>query len=207
MVKVDHFILAAPIFKAGVSKVEEVLGVAPELGGAHPEHGTVNAISALNDHIYLEVLSPDPNEAKPTKFTAQLIASLPTPAISMFAVTGVPIAEAVDLAAAAGFNVGEPKADCRKRLDGSILSWKTLQLFNSPFGLSVPFFIEWSDETHPTDNSAKVAEVESFAAIHPQADELATLYEKLGIPVSVEDGAKPSFRLALRNEHGVVNFD
>ena len=124
----------------------------------------------------------------------------------MFDVTGTPIEEAVERARAAGLNVGEPKADRRERPDGSMLSWTTLQLFNTPFGFSVPFFVDWSDGVHPTRGSDAVAEVESFSVIHPQADELASLYEKLGIPARVEGGVEPSFRLALRNERGLATF-
>ncbi len=57
----DHLVIAAPTLDAGTEYVAELLGVAPQSGGAHAAMGTHNRVLGLFGGIYLEVIAVNPD--------------------------------------------------------------------------------------------------------------------------------------------------
>ncbi len=65
--RLDHITLLAPNLAAGRDHVQELLGVSPEEGGAHPTMGTHNLLLRLGDSLFLEVLAIDPDAPSPPR--------------------------------------------------------------------------------------------------------------------------------------------
>ncbi|WP_336692197.1 VOC family protein [Delftia acidovorans] len=63
--ELDHLIVAAADLDSGARHVAELLGIAPQAGGAHARMGTHNRVMGLADGIYLEVIAVDPDAPAP----------------------------------------------------------------------------------------------------------------------------------------------
>ncbi|MDQ3880406.1 MAG: VOC family protein, partial [Chloroflexota bacterium] len=133
--------------------VEAILGVPMQPGGEHRGMGTHNALLALGDRRYLEVIAPNPN-APPSERLRQFgLAELPRDAEPRLA-TWVARTDDIDAAAAAaaagsGALLGDIYAMSRGAYawritvpgDGGLLS----------NGL-VPAVIQWRGDDHPGDH-------------------------------------------------------
>jgi len=65
MLELDHLAVAARTLKEGRAYVEEALGITLQKGGQHPRFGTHNLLIGLEDGLYLEVISVDPQADLP----------------------------------------------------------------------------------------------------------------------------------------------
>ncbi|CAG9174672.1 hypothetical protein LMG23992_02756 [Cupriavidus laharis] len=63
----DHLVIAAQTLDAGTEYVADVLGVAPQGGGAHAAMGTHNRVLGLFGGMYLEVIAADPDAPAPQR--------------------------------------------------------------------------------------------------------------------------------------------
>ena len=63
--ELDHLIVAAADLDSGARHVADLLGIAPQAGGAHARMGTHNRVMGLADGIYLEVIAVDPDAPAP----------------------------------------------------------------------------------------------------------------------------------------------
>jgi hypothetical protein len=63
--QLDHIAIVAPSLKDGLLWVRDCLGVSPQMGGQHAQMGTHNMLLRLGDDLFLEVITVNPNAAKP----------------------------------------------------------------------------------------------------------------------------------------------
>ncbi len=91
-----------------------------------------------------------------------------------------------------------------------MLHWKTLGVVNK-FGLDgvepIPFFIQWaSDSLHPSEDSPKGCELQSFEIGHPEPANVIAMLKALGIQARAKHSAKVTLTAALKTPKGKVEL-
>jgi hypothetical protein len=196
----DHIILGCNDLDRGIDLVEENTGVRPAIGGVHPGRGTRNALLSLGERRYLEIIAPDPAQHEIVHFPQ--IRAMTDPRLIGWA------AHPPDIAAIAK-QLGEnkiafqgPDAGSRKRPDGRILTWKTVNLADDRHGL-LPFFIEWSaDSVHPSEDAPKRCSLTYFEIMSVDPDELSLTFKRIGLELPVQRSDKARLRALISGPQG-----
>ena len=198
----DHILLGCSNLDHGIAFVEERLGVRAAIGGVHPGRGTQNALLSLGDRHYLEIIAPSAEgpsrEAPPqTKVEVDFLRKLTAPRLVGWAAHPGKLDEFAVRLRNAGIAFQGPQAGSRKRPDGRILRWQTLNLKDDHGGV-LPFFIEWSaDSVHPSSDSPPGAELKRFAIGGPDPAGLATVCKTLNLDVEIEHSDRPQLRATI----------
>ncbi len=198
----DHILLGSRDLDEGIAFIKEHTGITPARGGVHPGRGTRNALLALGERHYLEVIAPDP--AQPGVPDAYGLKRLSAPRLVGWA------AHPGDLDTFAtrlrdariafdGTTPGE-----RRRPDGRILRWKTINLHDDQAGL-LPFFIEWSADTvHPSAGAPQGCKILRFELSAPDDAGLRRTCKLLGLDVRVAHGDTPRLLARIAGPGGRV---
>jgi hypothetical protein len=203
---VDHLLLGTSDLDRGIEWVERLTGVKAAIGGVHPGMGTRNALLSLGGKIYLEIIAPDPKQSE-FKFDIDL-KKLTEPHLITWAAKTNNIDALATKAKENSFEILGPRDGSRTRPDGKILKWKTLSVTNQ-FGNQdiepFPFFIQWSaDSLHPSQDSPKGCELESFEVKHTEANELLHAFEKFSIEIKVKEAKSVRVIANLKTPKGNV---
>src|SRR5207244_12520043 len=110
----------------------------------------------------------------------------------------------------AGYQVFGPREGSRSRPDGKDLKWTTLGVLNK-FALQgiepIPFFIEWAaDSVHPSQDSPKGCELQSFEIEHPNPADVIGVLNKLGIEGKVKQAQNVRLTATLKTPLGKVQL-
>ncbi len=187
---VDHLLLGISDLDRGIEWVEKITGVKAAKGGIHPGAGTRNALLSLGGKRYLEIIAPDPQQ---TAFNFHIdIRKLIEPRLITWAAGTNDIDVLAKKVKESSFEIFGPRDGSRSRPDGKVLKWKSLGVMNKfgdqgiePF----PFFIQWSaDSLHPSQDSPKGCELESFQIEYPRPADLIDALKKFGIEAKVKEG-------------------
>lgn len=177
----DHLILGIGDLEVGIREFGRRTGVRPVFGGTHPGRGTQNALVALEDGAYLEILAPvRPAGEEPEGWLADLAALDDFTPVG-WAVGTRDIDELRERLQAGGVETTEIAPGSRVREDGSRLEWRTLGIVR-PTNELMPFFIEWSDpELQPSRTSPGGCRLESLAFEHPDHEAVAEQFAAVGV--------------------------
>lgn len=201
-VDIDHVILGISDLERGVREFESRTGVTPKRGGEHPGRGTQNALVALGDGRYLEILAPasTPQPAGPRE-TAVSHAEL---TLVGWALHTPAIASLVQQVRAAGFEVEGPTPGSRRTPDGALLAWQSASL--DELGVT-PFFIEWSEGTpHPSTTAPPGCTLARLAIEHPAPDKLQSLFTAVGFAATIAKAQRSAMKVTLDCPRGRVEF-
>jgi hypothetical protein len=207
----DHILLGCNDLDHGIAFVEQHTGVRAAFGGVHPGRGTRNALLSLGERRYLEIIAPDPRQQMPDvapmvlRSASQLLSqlqSLREPRLVGWAAHPGDIKALADRLAKIGIAADGPTPGSRKRPDGKLLQWKTLNLKDTVGGL-LPFFIEWSaDSAHPSADSPKGCSVIRFEALTPNAEALAATTKQLDLDLRISKADKAQLRAVIASPKG-----
>jgi len=183
--KLDHIMFSAPDLNQGIALVEKLTGVAPVFGGSHPGNGTHNALLSLGEDQYLEVIAPDPKQEHAGTMAEEFL-RLP-PHIHQWAVATDGFAGLKGALGDAGF--GHRVIDMsRTTPDGVHLAWQILFVADHPFGLAMPFFIDWLQSPHPAGSTPKGCLLEGFSIQCPLAGELQAFFGSINLKADIQAG-------------------
>lgn len=196
----DHILLGCNDLDRGIAFVEQRTGVRAAFGGVHPGRGTHNALLSLGARRYLEIIAPDPEQTEVPD--AYGLRRLEEPRLVTWAAHPGNIKALADRLAKAGIAAEGPTPGSRKRPDGRLLQWKTLNLENNAGGL-LPFFIEWSaDSLHPSADSPKGCTLVRCEALTPEVDALAATVKQLDLDLPISKAGKAQLRAVIAGSKG-----
>ena len=199
----DHILLGCNDLEHGISFVEQHMGTGAAFGGVHPGRGTQNALLSLGERRYLEVIAPDPKQAAVQGYDR--ILRLAEPRLIGWAAHVDDMDHLAARLRKAGIGFQGPQPGSRRRPDGRVLNWKSLNL-EEDYGGLLPFFISWgANSVHPSVDAPKGSSLVSFEAVTPDPDGLTRLSGLLGLDLPIAKGTKPELRAVLAGPKGELS--
>lgn len=198
MTQLDHIMYACPDLQAGIDEIYALTGVMPAMGGSHPGVGTRNALLSLDNHQYLEIIAPDP-EQDLAGTTGQLLLDHGGTGIRSWAIACNSLTKVATLAAARNIATRDIIDMSRTTPDGVKLAWQLLFLTDP----HMPFFIDWLKSPHPALSTPTGCQLNSFhiSALVPET--YLGLLSDLALPIAVTAGAD-AFAAELETPKGTV---
>jgi len=199
----DHILLGCSNLDHGISFVRKHFGVTAAFGGVHPGRGTRNALISLgepsreelNPRRYLEIIAPDPQQPSAPDHYGLL--KLTEPRLVAWAAHPGDLNEFATRLRNANIAFDGPNPGSRKRPDGRLLQWKTLNLKDDRSGL-LPFFIEWSaDTTHPSVDAPRGCHLARFQLLTPDPEKLRSAAATMALDVEIQKSDKPQLRATI----------
>jgi hypothetical protein len=201
----DHILLGCNDLQRGIDFVEQHTGVHAAFGGVHPGRGTQNALLSLGIRRYLEVIAPDPQPNASAELRSMLKKLTEPRLVGWAAHPGDIQVLAADLAKA-GIIAEGPTPGSRKRPDGNVLHWKTLNLKDDANGL-LPFFIEWSaDSPHPSADAPSGCQLLRFELLTPDPGALAKTTARLMLTAPIAKGTSPQLHAVISGPQGQLDI-
>jgi Glyoxalase-like domain len=196
----DHILLGCNDLERGIEFVEKHIGVRAAFGGVHPGRGTQNALLSLGEKHYLEIIAPDAQQAGVSDHYGLL--KLTEPRLVGWAAHPGDLNSFATRLRDADIAFDGPNPGSRKRPDGRLLQWKTLNLKDDHAGL-LPFFIEWSADTvHPSVDSPAGCRIVRFEIATPEAEQLSKTVATLGLDVKIAKADKAQLRATIAGPKG-----
>jgi len=198
----DHILLGAPDLDVGIRWVEERTGVRAKFGGNHPGAGTCNALLSLGTGHYLEIIAPDPQQSHaPDNYGLK---ELTGPGLVGWAAHSGDVSQLAARLRSANIPFDGPTPGSRKRPDGRLLEWQTLNLKDNHSGL-LPFFIEWSAGTiHPSVDAPIGCKLDRFEISTSNDIELQRLSSLLSLDVRIGHAQKSELHARIAGPNGRV---
>lgn len=203
---VDHLVFATPDFDLGVREIRERFGVEPVPGGQHPVYGTRNALVALGEACYLEIIGPDPEVLGREEVRVFAIHDLPEPRLITWAARAEDLEELVDEARREGVDLGTVSAGSRHRPDGGELTWSFTDPLAARNGGVLPFFIDWGETEHPARGLPQQCRLLELALHHPHADNVGQRLSAIGIDLPVHRAHDPHITARIRTPNGTIDL-
>ncbi len=201
---IDHLIFTASSLEQGMDTVEKLLGIRPVPGGRHTLYGTHNALLALGEHTYLEVIAPDPDLPIPSRGRLFQHHYENPPKLATWALRCEDLDSVSVLARENGLSLGTVQAGSRTKADGSSISWRLSDPYALRMDGAIPFLISWGDTPHPASAIPHAGQLLELAIFHPEP---ALIQEKLSL---LDQGLKvmqaDTFRLRalIQTSNGLV---
>ncbi|HTQ59844.1 MAG TPA: VOC family protein [Candidatus Solibacter sp.] len=211
----DHILLGCSDLDRGIDFVEQHTGVRAAFGGVHPGRGTRNALLSLGEKHYLEIIAPDPKQQTPDVAPMflrsagpllQQLESLKTPRLVGWAAHPGDLNQFATRLRNANISFDGPTPGSRKRPDGRLLEWKTLNL-KDDHGSLLPFFIEWSAGTiHPSADAPSGCKLVQFEIATPEPQELAQTASLLDLNVKIVKESTSQLRATIAGPEGDLSL-
>lgn len=203
---IDHLVYAAPDLETAVAQLEARLGVRAAYGGRHPGRGTRNALIALSEFSYLEIVAPDQTQhdvIRPRWFSMDVLTG---PRLVTWAVKSANVEQIATEAARGGVALGRVASGSRQSTDGTLLRWR----FTDPAAMvedgMVPFFIDWGSSPHPAASAPRGPAMLSLRAEHPNPERLERALATVGLVMSIVRASEPGLIATLRTSRGDVEL-
>src|SRR3569833_856551 len=120
--RVDHLVWYCTDLDLGCCYFSDCLDAAPTYGGIHPGEGTRNALVALGDQTYIEILARDPEQ--PEASLESEVRALRGEGIYHWAAGGADVEALRARSAEAGLNASDLITDGRTLPSGGWLGWR-----------------------------------------------------------------------------------
>lgn len=186
LMKIDHLIFAAPTLESGMDVIEEKLGIRPVFSGQHLGRGTHNALLALGEGVYFEVIAPDPSQdiSSPLWMKTHLAKE---PRLWTWAAKSDSLSKLKKTAKLHNIPFGKIESGTRTQPNGDVLSWQLSLPVEDNEGGIVPFFLNWArTTTHPSKVLPQAGQIVQLKAYHPYPVSLQAQMEKINLDLVFE---------------------
>jgi len=201
--QIDHVIIGVADLASGVDEFRRLTGVTPIAGGVHPGRGTHNALAALDQGRYLEILAALPG-APPSEALSAL-RRLKTLTPCGWAVSTYDADASAEFLKDAGFEVSPRAPGSRLKADGAKLEWSTFDV--GPDLQLAPFFISWSASSrHPSVDSPPGCSLASIVIELPVEAASRQLLELLAVGVELKTAKAARMEITLQCPKGTVHL-
>lgn len=204
LAKIDHLVYATPDLGTAVASIRRLVGVQATPGGQHPGAGTRNALIALGDAVYLEIIGPDPDQPRPPQARRFGIDDLKAPKLVTWAAKSSDLDQLTGDALRRGIQLGPIDRGSRRTPQGVLLAWRLTRTTDAD-GI-VPFFIDWGQTPHPARTAATGASLVDLRAEHPDAQRVQKVLNTLGLDLPVQAGAQPALIATISSPQGRVEL-
>lgn len=205
LLRIDHIILAIKDLDQGMQQFEEITGLKPVYGGEHPNSDTQNAIIALEDGMYIEILAPKTGLDSLPAFFQGMDALTPIG----FALNTNNMALLHQKLKALQLSTDGIQDGSRTTPNGSQLSWQILMI-NEPAITMNPFFIDWSPNSeHPSKSENISCELNALHLKSPFSTTIKQILKECSTDISlfkIEEGAETILSLSLSSPKGASSF-
>jgi hypothetical protein len=202
----DHLVFVARDLDEGIAHIEGLLGVKMQPGGCHQGRGTRNALLALSEDTFLEVLAVDPAQPEPLEPRWLGVDAVTEPTLVTWAAKSSDLPAVVAGGRAAGVDLGEPSTASRQKPDGTTIAWGFSDPRAERNGGLIPFFLDWGDTPHPGASLPEECSFVDITAECPNPEEFRARVEALGLDMVVRFGKVPRLAARIRTPHGVVEL-
>jgi glyoxalase-like protein len=201
---VDHVILGIADLDDGVREFEKLTGVKPAFGGQHPGVGTHNALVALGDGSYLELIAPQPGVTPSERWSRLVGIGQLTPVGWAVRTSDLDMLRAT--LEQTGIETMVPRNGSRARPDGLMLKWRSADI-TAPQMAFAPFFIEWGKSSaHPSTTSPEGCRLDAVEIRDPEPAVLTRLVNALGLNAKVTERPESTIIITLECPRGRVVF-
>jgi hypothetical protein len=175
-VNIDHLMWACADLDTGISQLADLTGITAAYSGRHAGQGTRNALMALGDDCYLEIIAPDPEQSLEGTFGGRL-AKLTNSGLLSWAMACRDLESHRLKLSQSGYLTTNVQTTARENPNGEQLTWQLL-FVRSLRG--APFFIDWLNCVHPATTSPAGCELKNLTLKAPEISELAALVGEVG---------------------------
>lgn len=204
--EIDHLVYATDDLEIGIESIEKVLGVWPVLGGKHVGLGTHNALVAIGEGVYIEIIAPDPEQGPHDQPLPFGLDTVTTPRLAAIAARTTDIDALVATARERGYDPGEVVSMSRERPDGETLRWRIALRRDRPGGGIVPFILDWGETPHPSRDMPSGGTLAGVRAEHPEPESLTPALRALDFDLDVTRGGAPAIIAKIESKRGVVEL-
>ena len=187
---IDHLVYGARNLERAADDIEAMLGERPTPGGQHVGLGTRNYLLALGGATYLEIIGPDLDQGDPISPRPFGLDDLADDRLVGWAVATTDIETALVGLLDESIDLGPARSMERIVPGGETLHWR----LTAPRSGSIPFLIDWSGSTHPTETLTSQCRLHSLRVETPNAASVKPVIDAFGVEVDVRGG--PEERLA-----------
>lgn len=204
--ELDHLVYATPDLEATIADLEALLGVRAAYGGRHQGRGTRNALIALSELSYLEIVGPDETQTDVVRPRWLGVDALTAPRLVTWAAKCADIESLVEGVAGDGVVLGGVTSGSRQTTDGTELRWRLTDPAAMLEGGVIPFLIDWGTTVHPASTAPAGPALLSLRAEHPEPSRVGRAVSVLGLELPVTHAFQPRLIARLRTERGDVDL-
>lgn len=204
--ELDHLVYATPDLEATIADLEVLLGVRAAYGGRHQGRGTRNALIALSELSYLEIVGPDETQVDVARPRWLGVDALTGARLVTWAAKCANIETLVESAARDGVVLGRVTSGSRQTTDGTVLRWQLTDPAAMLESGVIPFLIDWGSTVHPASTAPRGPALLSLRAEHPEPPRVERTASALGLELPVTRSVEPRLIARLRTERGDVDL-
>ena len=203
---IDHLVLAVPDLKIAMDEMHQRLGIQPVMGGRHPVWGTWNALLAVGEATYLELIAPDPDNHGTDFHRPEIFSATEAPRMIGWFAKCSQLESARAVLDSEGIQIGDIKPGSRVLPDGRKLQWQLTDPEVMVFDGIFPMLIDWADSPHPAESAPVGCRLLELHLEHPEGGAVTRLLAAIGISIEVQTGSAPCISAVIETPMGTLQL-